>query len=74
MYAWGTLKEKGDNCRIHRKIRTKGEGCRGRLTYQRLVTLPFVATPSEIPSYTIQQHITKVSELWDEHWNVSRGI
>src|ERR1700683_598973 len=74
VYTRRTITEKGDNCRMHRKSERRGKAARGRSTYQRLLTPPFIIVPSKISSYIILQHVTQVSELWDEYWNVSWGI
>jgi len=74
LHTRGASNEKWDDYRSNGKVRIKDEARGGSPTHQCIFTPPFVIIPSEIPSYPIQQHITQVSELWDEYWSVSRGI
>jgi len=57
VYAWGTLKRRRTTVGYIEKSELKGRAVGGRSTYQRLVTPPFVITPSEIPFYMPSSNI-----------------
>ena len=52
-----------DDHEMHKEVRNKGEGSRGRSTYQGILSFSIVINPSGIPSYTVQKHIYQLSEL-----------